>query len=344
MDRTRLIGHAAIALAVGVLLAVLAIYFQRGLIPGDAFTYLAAGERLNAGHLLYALSPGDRPVGLEPPFWTVPLLSPPTIAVLWRPLAAIPAELGVYVWWALHIASVATAFLLVAARRPILAAAGLLVLVIPFAYEIGVGNLNGFVLLGLVLTWRETALRHERATGALSAALTGFKVTPILLGWWLLTQRRWQALRWYVLAGLAILAVSLLGAGLDAHLAYLGIVRDTASAGQRHLSLAGMAKFVGIAPEIANLLPTLALLLGVGGIALLRRHPDRAFVVAVLTLIFGSPTVNINWFALLFACLAPLAWPWVDRAIDAPRVPAPEAQRRRNTVPSASEAASRQPG
>ncbi|HEY7736729.1 MAG TPA: glycosyltransferase family 87 protein [Candidatus Limnocylindrales bacterium] len=344
MDRSRLIGRAAIALAVGILLAVLAIYFQRGFIPGDAFTYLAAGERLNAGHHLYALSPGDRPVGLEPPFWTVPLLSPPPIAVLWRPLAALPSELGVYLWWGLQIAAIATAFLLIAARRPLVAAAGLLVLVIPFAYEIGVGNLNGFVLLGLVLTWRATALGHERAAGALSAALTAFKVTPALLGWWLLTQRRWLALRWYAVAGLAILAVSVVGAGLDAHLGYLGIVRDTASVGQRHLSLAGMAKFVGLAPEIANLLPSLALALGVIGIALLRRHPDRAFVVAVVTLIFGSPTVNINWFVLLFACLAPLAWPWQGLAAEPGTERAPEHQRRTNTVPSASEAASRQPG
>jgi hypothetical protein len=46
--------------------------------------YLAAGERLNAGHQLYALMPGNRPVDIHPPFWTVPLLSPPPIAVLFR--------------------------------------------------------------------------------------------------------------------------------------------------------------------------------------------------------------------------------------------------------------------
>jgi hypothetical protein len=316
MERSRLIGRAAVALAIGILLAILSIYFQRGFIPGDAFTYLAAGERLNAGHPLYALSPGDRPVALEPPYWTVPLLSPPPIAVLWRPLAALPAEAGVYVWWVAHIAAIATAFLLVAARRPGLAAAGLLVLEIPFAYEIGVGNLNGFVLLGLVLTWRATATGQERATGAIAAALTAFKVTPVLLGWWLLTARRWAAFRWYVLAGLAILAVSLVGAGLEAHLTYLGIVRDTGVSGTRALSLAGMARFVGVTPAIANLLPTIALGLGIAGIWLLRKHPDRAFVIAVATLVFGSPTVNINWFALLFAALAPLAWPLGERAAE----------------------------
>jgi glycosyl transferase family 87 len=328
MDRRRLIGRAAVALSLGVLVAIMVVYFERGFVPGDAYTYLAAGERLNAGHPLYALSPGDRPVGFEPPYWNVPLLSPPPIAVAWRPLAALPLEAGVYVWWAFQVAAIGAAFLLVAARRPILASLGLLVLVIPFAYEIGVGNVNGFILLGLILTWRATALGQERATGALAAAMTAIKVTPVLLGWWLLTARRWTALRWYVVAGLAILAVSILGAGLDAHLTYLGIIRDTGTSGTRALSLAGMARYLGVAPDIANLLPTIALAAGIGGIWILRRHPDRAFAVAVATLVFGSPTVNINWFTLLFAVLAPVAWPWPgpqdrpigDQATDASRL------------------------
>ena len=61
LQRVLRIGMPAIAL--GMVVAIQRIYFNRGLIPGDSFTYLAAGERLNAGHLLYALSPGDRPVG-----------------------------------------------------------------------------------------------------------------------------------------------------------------------------------------------------------------------------------------------------------------------------------------
>ena len=52
-------------------------------------TYLAAGERLNAGHNLYAFGAGDRPIILDPQYWTVPLLSPPPIAVLWRSLALL---------------------------------------------------------------------------------------------------------------------------------------------------------------------------------------------------------------------------------------------------------------
>ena len=86
------------AIAGGVLATILAVYFQRGFIPGDSFTYLAAGERLNAGHFLYALLPGDRPVDMHPPLWTVPFLSPPPMGVLMRPFALMPGDTGAYAW------------------------------------------------------------------------------------------------------------------------------------------------------------------------------------------------------------------------------------------------------
>jgi hypothetical protein len=305
----RLLELTVPALAMGVVAALLVVYFERGFVPGDAFVYLGAGERLNAGHQLYALSAGDRPVGIEPPFWTVPILSPPPIAVLFRPLAALPNELGVYLWWAADIAAVGAAVLLMLRRRPIVVGLAVIALAIPLVYEIGVGNMNGIVLLGLVLSWRATARGDERTVGILSGAMAAFKLTPALLGWWLLTARRWSALRWAVGAGIAILAVSLVGAGLDAHLRFLGVIRETAASGARPLSLAGMALYVGVPAGIANLLPTAALGGGIVATALLRDRRDLAFVVTVLTLVFGSPTVSINWFAYLLACLAPVVWP-----------------------------------
>ncbi len=48
----------------------------------DAVTYLAAGERLNAGHPLYSLAAGDRRVALEPTLSPAAILSPPPIAVI----------------------------------------------------------------------------------------------------------------------------------------------------------------------------------------------------------------------------------------------------------------------
>jgi alpha-1,2-mannosyltransferase len=306
----------AIALAIGILVAILAVYFQRGFFPGDAFNYLAAGERLNAGHLLYAISPGDRPIGLEPPYWNVPLLSPPPVAVLFRPLAALPSDIGAYLWWAASEMATLLAVGLMMRRRPILVSAAVVIFSIPLTYEIGVGNLNGLVLLGLVVTWRATTRSEERTTGILSGVLAAFKLTPLLLIWWLLTATRWRAVGWAVATGLAILVVSVLGAGIDAHLTYLGVIRDTGAAGARPLSLAGMATYLGVAPEIAKLLPSIALIVGVGLVALLRKRPDLAFVVTVVTMVFGSPTISINWFIYLLACLAPVVWPLSPSGLD----------------------------
>lgn len=329
IEPRRFLELVAIASAVGIVVAIFSIYLQRGFVPGDAFTYLGAGERLNAGHALYALVPGDRQVGLEPPFWTVPLLSPPPIAVLWRPLAALPSELGVYVWWAIDLAAVALAIGLMIRRRPLLVSAGVILVSVPLVYEIGVANMNGLILLGLVLAWRSFVLGDGRGTGIAIGLMAAFKLTPGVLAWWLIVERQWSALRWAIATGTVVLAVSILGAGLEAHLRYLGIVRETAAQGARPLSLAGMALYLGAPAAVANLLPTLALIAGVGVAAILRRRPDLAFVATVLAMLLGAPTISINWFIYLLACLAPVAWPWREQitrepvtSVVAPTVPA----------------------
>ena len=302
------------ALALGVVVTIQIVYFNRGFIPGDAFTYLAAGERLNDGHLLYALSPGDRPVDLKPPFWTVPLLSPPPIAVLFRPLALIPNDLGPYVWWAVCIASLVVTIVVMMRRRPILIGLAVLLLSIPIVYDIGVGNLNSLLIGGIVGTWYLLTRRRDTAAGVVIAGMTALKLTPVVLAWWLITQRRWTAVRAFVVGGLAIAAVSVLGAGLSTHLEYLGIVRQTSATGTSDLSLAGIARFVGVDPGVASLLPAVALVAGFVAIWLLRDRPGPAYSVAVVTMLLGSPVVNINWFTVLLAALAPVVWPMPDGA------------------------------
>jgi hypothetical protein len=303
------------AIAIGMVVAIQVVYFNRGLIPGDSFTYLASGERLNAGHPLYALSPGDRPVGLEPPFFTVPLLSPPPIAVLFRPLAALPNEIGVYLWWIVTIVVLAAVILWMLRERPILVGFAVLALSIPIVYQIGVGNLNGLIVAGVVAAWYLLTRGRDLAAGAIFALMTAFKVTPAVFLWWLLTQRRWSAIKAFIATGLLALVVSVLGAGLSAHFEYLGIVRQTATVGTTYLSLAGAARYIGLPLEIANALPTVAILVGAVAIWLLRDRPGAAYVVAILTMIAGSPVVQITWFTILLGVLAPLVWPYASATI-----------------------------
>jgi Glycosyltransferase family 87 len=305
----RILRVAVPAVAIGMVVAIQRIYFNRGLIPGDSFTYLAAGERLNAGHLLYALSAGDRPVGFEPPFFTVPLLSPPPIAVLFRPLAALPNEIGVYIWWITTIVILGAVILWMLRERPILVGLAVLVLSIPIVYQVGVGNLNGLIVAGIVVAWYLLTRRRDFAAGAILALMTAFKVTPGIFLWWLITQRRWDAFKAFVVTGLVVLPVSVVGAGLQAHLEYLGIMRQTATAGTTYLSLAGAARYLGVPIDIANLLPTASIVIGAVTIWLLRDRPGPAYVVAILTMIAGSPVVQITWFTILLGVLAPIVWP-----------------------------------
>jgi Glycosyltransferase family 87 len=296
------------AIAIGLLAAVQLQYFDRGLIPGDAFTYLAAGERLNAGHALYALAPGDRPVGLSPPFWTVPLLSPPPIAVLFRPLALF-SDAGAYIWWGICLTVIAISLLALLRRRPIAVGLAMVVLTIPLVYEIGVGNLNAVVVGGLLLTWRLLAARRDLAAGIALAGVTVLKLTPGIFAWWVISQRRWGVLRSFVIAGVVFALISLVGAGLSAHLDYLSIVGQTATTGTSNLSLAGLARTAGLPSDVAAVLPYIALVVGLALIWLLRDRPAGSWAIAVGTMLAASPVVNINWFTLFLAALAPLAWP-----------------------------------
>lgn len=308
----RLLAIGLVVVALVLLATFLAAYFTRGFIPGDAIVYLASGERLNVGHSLYALSPGDRIIGAKPPYWLVPTLSPPFMAVVFRPLALLPPDLGAYAWWAGTMTAIAGVLVAYLRRRPILASLGIIVLVIPLTYEIAVGNVNAILILGSVLTWRWFAEGRDERAGATTALMVMLKISPVVLAWWLVTQRRWRAVRAGVVAGLVVGVISILGAGLDAHFAFLQVTRDTASIGQSDLSLAGLAKAIGLAPEIAGLLPTVMLLGGIAGVAALYRRPDLAFALAIATMTLGSPVVNINSFAMLLGCLAPWVWPRVS--------------------------------
>lgn len=305
----RPIGLIALGLVLGLLVAVQSVYFGLGSLPGDAFNYLAAGERLNAGHPLYALSPGDRPVDLHPPYWTVPLLSPPPIAVVFR-LFALFGDAGAYLWWGLQLVALATSLVLLGRRLPPLAMAGaMLLLLLPTVYEIGMGNLNSMMLLGSILAWRWAARGQETRAGGVTAVMTAVKLTPAALAWWLLVTGRRRAVAAAVAVGAVTLLISVLGAGLDSHLEYLGLLAGGTAFAPSPLSLGGMAAYLGLPAPVARHLPTLFALGGLLGVLLARRRPAAAYRIALVTMILGSPSVSINWFVMLYALLAPTAWP-----------------------------------
>jgi hypothetical protein len=310
----RVLQIGLVAIAFGLLGLILRVYFERGFIPGDAIVYLASGERLNAGHLLYALSPGDRIIAPKPPYWTVPTLSPPFMAVLFRPLALLPPDLGAYVWWAATISSIVATLAILVRRIPILTSLAVLVMGIPIAYEIGIGNVNAFILAGSILVWFTATRGHGQIAGALTAFLVMVKIWPLALVWWLIGQRRTDALRAGLVTGVILAVISVLGAGIAAHFTYLQVIRDTASQGTSDLSVAGLARSVGVPGTVAGFLPWLVFIGGLGLAWLLRSRPGASFAFAIGAMVLGSSVVNINSFAMLIAILAPAAWPVAGRA------------------------------
>jgi hypothetical protein len=256
----------------------------------DAITYLAAGERLNAGHNLYKLGPGDRGVLLLPQTGDAPLVSPPPIAVLWRPLAAL--AIGFPLWiaatWIVLLATVVRLVL----RTGLVAVVASVVLFDAIAQQLTVANVAAFFPALLIVAWDR---RREAWTGALTGVMTALKLSPGTGFGWILGQRDWQRLVW-ALAGLVILAlVGLAGAGLQPWFDYLGIARSTQPSPESLSALTG--------------LPWLSLGVLVGGTVLAAVVPrDRwSFGIAVTASVLGSPALYHAGFVPLLALTVPLA-------------------------------------
>jgi hypothetical protein len=249
---------------------------------GDGWNYLAAGERLNAGHPLYELLPGDRVVVIVPPYWSVPLLAPPPIAVLWRPLALL-GEPAMTLWGALGMVAVicAVVYLVRRGSLTLLAAVALPVALVALS-----GNASAFLLLMFIGIW----VFRDRpwVVGALIAVATAVKVTPAVLVLWLIVTGRWRAVAWTVAFGLIILGISVLGAGVDAHRAWL------ASASGAAPSPIAIASLTGLPVVVVAVMLAVPVLLAYGR--------DRwAFGCAVVAAALSTPALYFTALALLAA-------------------------------------------
>jgi hypothetical protein len=263
-------------------------------VPGsDAWNYLAAAERLNAGHPLYALSPGDRPIQLLPPYWSVPLLAPPPIAVVWRPLALL-GDPSMTLW--------ATAGLAVtlAGAGWLLASGGLLVaglialLAAPLAIQSLAGNANGFLFAALVLAWTWRA--RPPLVGSMIAVAIAVKLTPALLLLWLASASRWRAIGAAIIA-LAVIGIgSLGGAGIQNHLDWLASLPGTAPAPTSIAGLTGLPSWLILAGAIL-------VVVVVGRLG----NERLTFSVAVVASALASPALYLGTLGIAAAA----ATPWV---------------------------------
>jgi hypothetical protein len=255
---------------------------------GDAVTYLAAGERLNDGHALYALSSGDRPVFVMETY-TAPLLSPPPIASIWRPLAAIPFGLMLWVG-ACWVALLGTIWYL-AMRLGLPAVVVVAGLSWPIGEQLAASNVSAFFPGLLLLAWVK---RDHSRWGAVLGGMAALKLAPgVMAGWWVGRHRGSGALA--VLSGaIGLGLVGLVGAGIHSYLAYTSIPGTIEPSS---LSVSGRLG--------ASWFPYVAIVGGGLVAAALDRFPRLAFSVAYAAMLAGTPAVYVADFGLLIGFLIP---------------------------------------
>lgn len=269
-------------------------YVDMFVIPGniepfdDATTYLAAGERLNAGHELYALHPGDRPVLIDTQFFTVPLVSPPLIGVVWRPLAAIPFgwQLWIAACWLALLGTMA--YLVVKTPIPGLIACWLLTESI--ANQLALANVTAFFPALLVFAWVQ---RRSASAGIAIALMASIKLSPTTMVGWRAIHRRRNVFIAFVATMAVLLVVDVLGAGLDTLFQYPGVATSTKPS---PFSLSGS---LGI-PYASFVLLAAGTLM-----AALVRWESLSFQIAVITFVFGNPAFYTSGYVPLLALAAP---------------------------------------
>ena len=278
----------------------------------DTWTYYAAGQRLNDGHPLYALSPGDLDVPLAPPFVTVPFLSPPAMAVVWRPLSALhDPELVNRAWLLLCAVVFLGTVLWMIGRASSVQLVALAVLAPAIALTAVSGNINALLAPLLVLGWSWAAAGHEARAGATVAIAAALKVSPAFILVWFLARRSRDGIVGFAVVFAAVLGASLLGAGLQNHLDYLDVIRYTSTEGVSGWSLPAYLDGFGIHVSHVQVLVATAVA-GAIAVVALRHRPGLSWSAAVITSVLISPVIHLVALALLLPGVASLGY---DRAV-----------------------------
>ena len=282
----------------------------------DTSNYAAAGERLAQGSDLYALQAGDRPVPADnPPEWSVPILSPPAVGVLWAPLTLLPQPFELYTSWTVGLAcTVALGVFLVLRLRPLLVVAILAPLMV-LTLVAWSGNLYALLAPAFALTWwlsvRERSRESEWLVGAIIGAATVLKLGPAVLLVWLLAGRRTNALASAAVTGLVSVAVAIWLGGVGIFRTYLDVVLHSAGT-PAPLSIPGLLAGLGLPATVGRLGLLVVVALGCLAVVLLRRDPRRSFAVAVVLSLFATTVVRPE--TLVVALVALMPWATHDNA------------------------------
>ena len=268
----------------------------------DVQYYYGAGERLNNGARLYAYSPGDRQLDVDPFYFAGPFLYPPLLGVIWRPIAAlVPFDVAVTVFWAVGLVVFVAMLVYLVIRGGPVTALGVLILIVPLVWTAWSGNVSTVLTPLMIAAWLLLLQGRETPAGAAIGFAAVLKLTPAFLGWWLLVFRRWSALKAAVVAGVIGLLLSAAGAGLGAFADYLAVSSLVARNGGTIASLTSILASFGAGPEVRALVAPVVGAAGAVAIVLLRHHPRAGWAVAIGTGVFASPVLNLTNVSLLLA-------------------------------------------
>jgi hypothetical protein len=299
--------------------------------PTDLPSFIFAARAMAAGENFYDLEVirgfASEPLGNRPIF---PYLYLPLYALLLRPVALL-TDAGAHafflmvnlVLWPLLILLVLR---LVEAPRHLRGPLFVLVILVMHSYLPAIQTFHHgspSVLVAVLVIGTLVAARAERArlAGLLLALAVLIKIVPVFLVLYLLLRRRFAVVKWGLISGAALMALSLLIVGVEPHLHWLtqmvpGLAYG-ASTGTffepgchpENQSLTGtFCRFLGAGSGIYQKAASVtgALLLLVVGFALWRRRPgaiDRLeSSLVVVTILLVS---TITWFHHMTMMLLP---------------------------------------
>jgi hypothetical protein len=198
-------------------------------------------------------------------------------------------------WGAVILAATLASVLYLILYGGLLGLAVVSVLAAPLVLLALSGNVNGLVLAAMILAWRF----RERPgwVGVLIAFSIWMKLTPALFLIWLLGARRIPALVQTGFFLLAIFALSLLGAGLQAHLDWMRSVPDSHPSPMSLSSLTGLPAVVVAAASAVI-------------VALVARRGDERLTFSAAAVLSGLAVPALYFQAL--ALLAAAAVPWIE--------------------------------
>jgi hypothetical protein len=257
----------------------------------DALTYLAAGDRLNLGHDLYRLRPGDMPVDLYPALFPVPMVGPPLMGVIFRPLAAI--DIGLLIWVAACWTALVGAVAYLVDRVGLLAIVVCMAMCLPIGEQLAAANVASFFPALLIVSWNA---RASHVPGIAIGLMAGAKLAPIALAGWLLGSRNWPALVALAITLSTVAIACLVLAGPANVLDYQRVMATV------DVSARSVSGVLGVSwASYAVLIGGTAISVGTA------RWPVVSFIAGIFAMTLGTPALYVSGMVALLGVLAPIA-------------------------------------